>query len=91
MSPFRRPGSKPQLSSKIKYAWAASVTALVSTMMVMQASGQGSVYLPLINQLIDTLQQQDCSPRARQIPAATGTFNSPAGEKVGPATDDTVP
>lgn len=84
----RRPLSLPR---EVKYAWAGSLTALLSMLLLMEASGQGMAYRPLVNAVIDALQQQDCSAGAGHKPTGSGALYTPARQESSPRAENGSP
>lgn len=71
-----------------KYFWALLLSLSVAGLTL---SNKDSAWAPVINALIDILQQQTFRtgspglPGAGQIPTGTGSLNLPSGEKIQPA------
>lgn len=86
----RRPLSLPR---EVKYAWGGSLTALLSMLLLMEATGQSETYRPVLNSIIDALQQQNCSGsgRAGHIPTSGGTLNTPTRQESSPRAENGSP
>ena len=86
---FRDPRKKnaSRLGKELKVAWAASLSALVGMLLLMEANGETALR-PVVNTLIDFLQEQRCSPAGGEIPTSPGPLDFPPGQKVPPAAED---
>lgn len=84
---FQKPKPGRKLAKDLKLAWAASLSALVGMLLLMEANGETALR-PVVNTLIDFLQEQRCLPAGGEIPAAPGSLNLPPGQKVPPAAQD---
>lgn len=77
------------LPREIKVAWAASLSALVGMLILMEVNGETALR-PVINTLIDMLQDQECSPGTREVPPSTGPLDLPPRDKVLPRAEDSL-
>lgn len=74
--------------SVAKYGWAAVLSLAVAGLALTE---KDSPWGPLLNGLIDLMQQQQQNsrpalPAASQVPTSTGPLHLPTGKKVEPAT-----
>ena len=74
----------------LKWGWALGLTASVGMLLM---SGGSPQWIPVINLLIDSIQQQFAPPAPQlpgtgQIPTGSWPFNLPALKKVFPAAAD---
>lgn len=77
----------------LKWGWALGLSASVGMLMISDRNGP---WAPVLNLLIDSIQQQFATPASQlpgtgQIPTGSWPFNLPALKKIFPTTSDGVP